>query len=55
LSTGKQALYRYRTDFGEQHDLLESEPDAAQRLSGALVDKLKNVNESFAEQQHGRQ
>jgi hypothetical protein len=55
LSTGKRALYRYRTDSSEQHDVLESEPDVAQRLGGALVDKLKSVNESFAQQQHGRQ
>lgn len=47
LDLEEEALYRYKTDQPEQHNLIASEPEVAKRLHDVLVDKLKQVNERY--------
>jgi hypothetical protein len=55
LESGKEALYRYKTETGEGTDIIESEPVVASRLRSALQTTLKKVNGTFAVEQRARQ
>jgi len=44
LESGKEQLYRYKTDKGEENNLVQSEPEAAQRMRNVLLEKLEEVN-----------
>jgi arylsulfatase A-like enzyme len=44
LETHQASLYRYRTDPIEAHNLVESEPAIASRMSELLANKLREVN-----------
>jgi arylsulfatase A-like enzyme len=48
LRSKREELYRYRTDPLEEHDLLQSEPDAAARLRDVLRTNLDQANQRFA-------
>lgn len=41
----RSALYRYKTDPLEEHDLVRSEPEVAKNLNEALLNKLKEINQ----------
>jgi arylsulfatase A-like enzyme len=43
-----EALYRYKIDKMEEHDLIASEPEVADRMRKALAAKLEDVNANFA-------
>jgi len=49
LESGKEQLYRYKTDAGEERNLMQSEPEAAARLRQVLLQKIKEVNQRFGE------
>jgi arylsulfatase A-like enzyme len=44
LRSGKEQLYRYKTDSRETHNLVDSEPEAAQQMRQLLLDKINEVN-----------
>lgn len=44
LDSQREQLYRYRTDSGEEHDLIQSEPEVAARMRKVLRDKIEEVN-----------
>lgn len=44
LDSGREQLYRYRTDNNEEHDLIQSEPEVAARMRKVLFDKIEEVN-----------
>lgn len=44
LDFDREQLYRYRTDSGEEHDLIQSEPEIAARMRKVLLDKIEEVN-----------
>ena len=44
LGTQERALYRYRTDPREEHNLVDSEPVVAGRMKAWLANQLKEVN-----------
>jgi arylsulfatase A-like enzyme len=48
LDSGKEQLFSYRTDEGEEHNLVDSEPDVAQRMRKVLLDKIEEVNRQFS-------
>ena len=48
LDSGREQLYRYRTDNAEEHDLIQSEPEVAARLRKVLLDKIAEVNRQFS-------
>ncbi len=48
LESGKEQLYSYRTDEAEEHNLVESQPEVAQRMRKALLDKIEEVNWHFS-------
>jgi arylsulfatase A-like enzyme len=47
LDRHQEALYRYKTDQVEDHNLIGSEPEVAARMRAALFEKLKEVNRQF--------
>jgi arylsulfatase A-like enzyme len=47
LKSGQEQLYSYRTDEGEEHDLVNSKPEVVQRMRKVLLDKLEGVNRQF--------
>jgi len=47
LASDKEQLYRYRTDNNEEHDLIQSEPEAAARMRKVLLDRIEEVNRQF--------
>ena len=47
LVSGKEQLYDYRADEGEDHNLVDSQTEAAQRMRKVLLDKLEEVNRDF--------
>lgn len=47
LDSGKEQLYTYRTDEGEEHNLVDSQPEVAQRMRKTLLDKIDEVNRQF--------
>jgi len=47
LNRHKEALYRYKSDPVEDHDLIGSEPEVAKRMRDVLSEKLKEVNRQF--------
>lgn len=47
LDSGREQLYRYRTDNNEERDLIQSEPEVAARLRKVLLDKIEEVNRQF--------
>jgi arylsulfatase A-like enzyme len=47
LDRHQEALYRYKSDRLEDHNLLDSEPEVAARMRGVLSEKLKDVNRQF--------
>lgn len=48
LDSNREQLYRYRTDSGEERDLVQSEPEVAARMRKVLLDKLEEVNRKFS-------
>jgi arylsulfatase A-like enzyme len=44
LDRHQEALYRYKSDQFEDHNLIDSEPEVATRMRDALSEKLKEVN-----------
>jgi arylsulfatase A-like enzyme len=44
LDHHQEALYRYKSDQFEDHNLIDSEPEVATRMRDALSEKLKEVN-----------
>jgi arylsulfatase A-like enzyme len=48
LDSDGEQLYRYRTDNGEEHDLVRSEPEVAARMRKVLLDKIEEVNRQFS-------
>jgi hypothetical protein len=48
LDSGREQLYRYRTDNHEEQDLIQSEPEVAARLRKVLLDKIEEVNRKFS-------
>jgi arylsulfatase A-like enzyme len=44
LESGKEQLYHYKTDKGEENNLVQSEPEVAQRMRNVLLEKLEEVN-----------
>ncbi len=49
LESGKEQLYRYKSDAAEEHNLINSEPEAAERMRRVLFEKIKEVNQRFGE------
>jgi len=47
LDRHQEALYRYKSDPQEEHDISVSEPEVTNRLREVLLGKLKEVNRSF--------
>lgn len=45
LASGKEELYRFRTDSGEEHNLIQSESGIAKRMRMVLMEKLQAVNQ----------
>lgn len=43
----RKQLYSYRTDEGEDHNLVDSEPEVARRMRKTLLDKIDEVNRQF--------
>jgi arylsulfatase A-like enzyme len=50
LDRHQEALYRYKSDLQEEHDLSSSEPEVTKRLRDVLLGQLKVVNQPFAAQ-----
>jgi hypothetical protein len=48
LNRGREALYSYKTDQFEEHNLAGSKPEVAERMRGILVGRLKEVNDRFS-------
>jgi arylsulfatase A-like enzyme len=48
LESGKDQLYRYRTDQNEERNLVQSEPEVAGRMRKVLLDKINEVNQRFS-------
>jgi len=48
LDHHQEALYRYKSDPVEGHNLINAEPQVATRMRDALSEKLKEVNRQFA-------
>lgn len=44
LDSGREQLYRYRSDAGEEHDLIQSEPAVAEQMREVLLAKIEEVN-----------
>ncbi len=44
LESGNELLFRYKTDAGEEHNLIATEPEVAKRMRGVLLNKLQEVN-----------
>lgn len=44
LESGKEQLFRYKTDTDEEHNLVQSDPEVTQRMRSILLDKLQEVN-----------
>jgi arylsulfatase A-like enzyme len=51
LDSGKEQLYSYKTDKGEDDNLVQSEPEVAKRMRSVLQEKLKEVNQRFSRKQ----
>jgi len=51
LQAGKEQLYSYKTDPGESHNLVDSEPKVAERMRELLLNKISDINH----QSDGRQ
>ncbi|MGA2388489.1 MAG: sulfatase [Candidatus Sulfotelmatobacter sp.] len=51
LDSGKEQLYRYKTDKDEENNLLQSEPEIAKRMRNVLLEKLDEVNRRFSRNQ----
>jgi arylsulfatase A-like enzyme len=49
LESGTEQLYRYKSDAAEEHNLIQSEPQAAARLRQVLLEKIREVNQRFGE------
>jgi len=45
LGSGKEQLYRYKTDTAEENNLVQSAPEVAQRMRTILLEKLQEVNQ----------
>jgi len=45
LDSHREELYRYKTDELEEHNLIESDKNVAQRMHDVLLDKLKEEND----------
>ena len=44
LQSGREQLYRYKTDKGEESNLVQSELEVANRMRSVLLDKIAEVN-----------
>jgi len=51
LDSGKEQLYRYKTDKGEENNLVQSQPELAQTMRNVLLEKLAEVNQQFSKKQ----
>jgi arylsulfatase A-like enzyme len=51
LDSGKEQLYRYKTDKDEQNNLVQSEPDVAKRMRKVLLERLEEANRRFSTKQ----
>jgi arylsulfatase A-like enzyme len=51
LESGKEQLYSYKTDPGEEDNLVQSEPEVAKRMRRVLQEKLEEVNQRFSRKQ----
>jgi arylsulfatase A-like enzyme len=49
LKSGEEQLYRYKSDAGEEHNLIHSEPEVAERMRQLLLQRIKEVNQHFGE------
>jgi len=47
LDLQQEALYQYKRDPLEEHNLITSKPEVAARLKAVVLDKLKEVNQGF--------
>ena len=47
IARHEEALYRYKTDHLDDHNLMASEPEVVARMRGVLLDKLKEVNQHY--------
>jgi len=47
LEQRQEALYRYKTDEFEDHNLIESETEVSKRMRSELLARLKDANEHF--------
>jgi arylsulfatase A-like enzyme len=45
LDSGKELLFRYKTDAAEEHNLLATEPEVAKRMRDVLLNKIQEVNQ----------
>jgi arylsulfatase A-like enzyme len=48
LNSGKEQLYRYKTDSAEEDNLVQSEPAVAERMRTVLLEQLMKVNQNFS-------
>jgi arylsulfatase A-like enzyme len=51
LASGREELYRYKTDAGEEDNVVQSEPEVAKRMRSVLQEKLEEVNQRFSRKQ----
>jgi arylsulfatase A-like enzyme len=49
LESGREQLYRYKTDRTEENNLVQAEPAVAQRMRGVLLLRLNEVNQRFSQ------
>jgi arylsulfatase A-like enzyme len=45
LASGREELFNYKIDHGEEHNLVGSEPDVANRMRKVLLDKVQEINQ----------
>jgi arylsulfatase A-like enzyme len=51
LDSGREQLYRYKTDKDEKNNLVQSEPDVAHRMRKVLLERLEEANRRFSGKQ----
>jgi arylsulfatase A-like enzyme len=51
LKSGKEELYRYEVDSSEERNLVQSEPQVADRMRNILLTKIEEVNRQFSGRQ----
>ena len=51
LESGREQLFEYRRDAGEEHNLIQSDPEVAERMREVLLRKLQEINARVGQRQ----